>query len=422
MAKVVFKASEDTANKTFAQIMREKYDDGMFDVDVALGVMKTGFPSIDYGLGYPVDVYVDGAWHHREIHKGILTGSYFVLASLPSTGKSTLAAQIAANIIRPYPLGSVYYLDLERACVTTHIIQITRLPRSEFDKKTGRFSISQSPMDHGDIQKLIFRIFKEKMSQPEKYKITLDQCDDFGNPIVTMQPTVVVIDSIPMIGNNLELGVAKDEKKMEESLTQMDAAQSAGAFKRMMKMILGPMKKANIIVIGITHIGTKISSNPMIPNKKDFRALGQDQIIAGGGMNTYGATNIIKIDRRSGKGYTVENGDGFNGFDSIISVVKSRTTFDAKQIPMIYDCDNGFDSIRSLIQYGIERGIIIGNRASMKFADDPDCKFSYVKIYDEIKNKAQIMDNIKKYLITDMESDFKLEKKPEQSIYIDLDY
>ena len=149
--------------------------------------------------------------------------------------------------------------------------------------------------------------------------------------------------------------------------------------------------------------------------------MAQDEIIAGGTMNTYGATNIIKTERRGGKGYTVNDGDGFNGFDSSIVVVKSRTTFDAKVIPMIYDCENGFDSIRSLIQYGIERGIITGNRARMKFVEDPECSFSYVKLYDEIRNKP-ILDNIKKYIIPTFEDPYKIDKAPEQMMNVFLDY
>ena len=649
MAKVKESSTIETndANfKSLATIMKDKYDDGLFDTDVGLGVMQTGFPLIDYGLGFGIDIYEGDEWKEREVHKGVLEGSYMLIVGQPASGKAqpmstkiptpygyitmgeivvgcivfnrrgmpvhvtgvfdqgkktvyevtfndgrkticcgehlwtvkkpgekwktvqlldilddyqeyyipnneaaefksrriiinpfelgktigrnslvtecesipneyiynskyarwniingiteaighvnedgtikiktpdssllnqikyilhslgylstivnnelffnihdrgtivgisnikeigveecrcimvddaehlyltddfivthntTLATQMAANIIRPYKLGMVEYFDLERATITSHVMDITRLPRSDFDKEnpSRRWIHSQQPADHEMIQKTILRIYKEKMTNREKYEIKLNQRDGYGNPIVTMQPTVVVIDSIPMIGSTLELGVAKDERKMEEALTQMDAAQTAGAFKRMMKMILGPMKQANIIVIGISHIGTKISSNPMIPNKKDFRALGQDEIISGGKMNTYGATNIIKTDRRGGKGYTVENGDGFNGFDSAITVVKSRTTFDAKVIPMIYDCDYGFDNVRSLIQYGIEHGIITGNRASMKFTADPDCKFSYVKLYEEIAKKPEIVKNISEHIIPTLEEPFK---------------
>src|SRR5699024_6886279 len=124
-----------------------------------------------------------------------------------------------------------------------------RLPYSDFDKRNPehRYNIIQSPTSHEDIQRTILRIYKEKMSNKERYQLKLDQHNAFGDPIITMQPTVIVIDSIPMIGNDLQLGVAKDERKMEEALSQMDAAQTAGAFKRMMKMILGPMKQANII-------------------------------------------------------------------------------------------------------------------------------------------------------------------------------
>lgn len=415
---------KSTEGMTLAATLRSTYDDGMFESDIGLGVFRTGFPNIDYGLAFPVDVYQNGEWKYREIHKGILMGSYLMLVSDSGCGKTTLATQIAANIIRPYENGLVHYLDLERGETSTRIMALAKLPREDFDPKNPnrRFIISQEPKSHEDIQRLIMRIYKTKMANVEKYKITLDQHDEDGAQITTLVPTVIVADSIPMIGNRLELGDSKDEKKMEAALTQMDAAQSAGAFKRMIKMILGPMKEANIILIGISHLGVKIQSNPMIHNKKDFRGLGADELIAGGKMNTYGATNILKIDRRGGKGYTVEAGDGFNGYDSLITVVKSRTTFDAKVIPAVYDCENGFDAIRSSIQYGIEKGIITGNRANMKFTADPECKFSYVKLYDELQKKPEILKGIQTHIIGDMENAFKIDKAPESNYNIFLEY
>lgn len=429
MAKV--KATESTnqggdksTEKSLASIMRDKYDDGLFDSDVGLGVIQSGFPLIDYGLGFGVDIYQDREWKEREVHKGILEGSYMIITGDSGTGKTTLASQLAGNIIRPYDQGMVYYFDLERATILSHIMDITRYQSFEFDEDNPkhRWTISQNPADAETIQKTILRIYMEKMANPEKYTITLNQKDSYGNPIVTMQPSVVVIDSIPMIGSVLDANVAKDARKMETALTQMDAAQTAGAFKRMMKMVLGPMKKTNIILIGITHLGVKINSNPMIPNKKDFRSLGQDEIIAGGKMNTYGATNIIRTNRRGGKGYTTENGDGFNGFDSMITVIKSRTTFDAKAIPMIYDCDYGFDNVRSLIQYGIDHGMITGNRASMKFTADPDCRFSYVKLYEEIAKKPEIIQNISKIILPSLEEPFKKKEDTRDMMSIFFEY
>jgi hypothetical protein len=413
-------------DQSLGAVMREKYsDDGLFETDINLGTFKTGFPTLDYALGFPVDIYNKEDWIRRDIMKGVLVGSYFLIVGETFTGKSTAAIQIASNIIRPYENSNVYHIDLERATSDiSRIIQISKLPRADFDilNPNRRYIIRQSPTDHDTIQKIVLRYYKEKMANKDKYLIKLGQYNSYGDEIVAMIPTVIIIDSIPMISNALDINDSKDAKKLESILSQMDAAQTAGQFKRMMKTILGPMKEANIIVIGISHMGTKIQSNPMIHNKKDFRGLGADEMIAGGRMNTYGATNIIKTDRRGGKGYLVENGDGFNGFDGMITLVKTRTTFDAKQVPMIYDCENGFDPIRSMIQYAIERGIITGNRASMKFTNDPECKFSYVKLYDELRNKPAINENIKKFIIPDLESDFKIEKPPESIMNIFMDY
>lgn len=423
MAKI--KSISDTDHMSLGASMRAKYaDDGLFETDINLGTFNSGFPTLDYKLAFPVDIYKKDEWIAREIAKGVLMGSYLMIVGDSGTGKSTIATQIASNIARPYQYSLVDHRDLERSAILPHVIQLSKLPRSDFDisNPNYRYILSQKPADHETLQKIILRYWREKMANKDKYLIQLDQRNEYGDKIITMQPTVMIVDSVPMIGHTLDFADAKDVKKMEILLSQMDAAQSAGAFKRMIKTVLGPMKEANIILIGISHIGQKIASNPMIHNKKDFRGLGQDEIIAGGKMNTYGAMNIIKTDRRSGKGYTIENGDGFNGFDAMITVVKTRTTVDGQLVPMIYDCDNGFDAIRSMIQYGIERGIITGNRAAMKFTNDPECKFSGVHLYEDVRSKPEIGANLKKFIIPDLESNFKIEKQPEPIMNIFVDY
>lgn len=106
----------------------------------------------------------------------------------------------------------------------------------------------------------------------------------------------------------------------------------------------------------------------------------------------------------------------------MITVVKSRTTFDAKLIPMIYDCDNGFDSLRSLIQYGLDKGIITGNRASMKFTADPECKFSYVRLYEDLKSKPEILQNLTKFVVPDLEKPFAVDHAPDQFMQVFMEY
>src|SRR5699024_2828617 len=81
------KNTEIENGKNLAAIMRDKYDDGSFESDMELGVMKSGFPSIDYGLAYVVDVYKQNEWQSREVQKGILNGSYMLIVGKTSSGK-----------------------------------------------------------------------------------------------------------------------------------------------------------------------------------------------------------------------------------------------------------------------------------------------------------------------------------------------
>ena len=70
---------------------------------------------------------------------------------------------------------------------------------------------------------------------------------------------------------------------------------------------------------------------------------------------------------------------------------------------MVFNYKYGFDSLRSLIIYGIEKGIIDGNKLRLKFKEDTSFTFTFKDIYNEVNDKP-IWESIKKYIIPELET------------------
>ena len=84
-----------------------------FDCNASVISYKTGFPVLDYYLGYKVNVFDrDNNLIETYPSIGITAGSYVEFIGKPSTSKTTTAVQIAANIVRNFDNGTVIHFDL----------------------------------------------------------------------------------------------------------------------------------------------------------------------------------------------------------------------------------------------------------------------------------------------------------------------
>ena len=93
----------------------EKKGDDYFDCNASVVTYKTGIPQLDYYLGYRINVYNDNddvIDTYPSI--GITGGSMVTFIGKPSTAKTTTAAQIAANIVRPFENGFIVHFDLNK--------------------------------------------------------------------------------------------------------------------------------------------------------------------------------------------------------------------------------------------------------------------------------------------------------------------
>ena len=82
--------------------------------------MSMGYPTrlapmLDYMLGYNVHVYEGDQYIETYPSLGIKDGSVVMIVGKSSTAKTTMAIQIASNIVRNYQEGVVIHYDIERS-------------------------------------------------------------------------------------------------------------------------------------------------------------------------------------------------------------------------------------------------------------------------------------------------------------------
>ena len=130
---------------------RGKKSDGYFDCNASVISYSTGFPVLDYYLGYKVNV-CDEEGHFKESYPslGITAGSYVLFIGKPSTSKTSTAVKIAGNIVRNFDNGMVIHFDMEQAMNYSRIQALTKLHMN--DMMDGKYILRQEKVTLGDIK------------------------------------------------------------------------------------------------------------------------------------------------------------------------------------------------------------------------------------------------------------------------------
>ena len=191
-----------------------------FDINASVISYRSGFPVLDYYLGYRVNVFDD---NNKLIDSypciGIPGGSYIEFIGKPSTSKTTTAVQIAANIVRKFENGTILHFDLEQAMNISRIQALTRFSINEIQEK---YVLRQEQTTLEDMKEMIVEVCEEKHSHPEIYKYESTYRDEFDKPIMLYEPTVVILDSIATISNGLNIESKKDLEKMKENFVMVN--------------------------------------------------------------------------------------------------------------------------------------------------------------------------------------------------------
>lgn len=386
----------ETQRNVLMEALRSNDKTGeLFENNSTFTAYKTGYPALDYNLGFNVNVFND----NDELIEtypalGVTTGSIVTIIGKSHVGKTTLAIQIASNIVRPFPSGVVIHYDLEGGTNMTRIGVLSRYQASEM--KNGKYVLRQHGASIEEIKMSIAKIYKEKVDNPKLYQYETGKLDEFGKPIVAFEPTCIIIDSVaalsPMINENTKDGI----KALEEISSQTDTMRLTAEVGRFLKECLPMMKAGNIIMFLINHIKTKPGMG--VPQAPELRFLKQDETLPCGKALQYYTNTMIRLTAIGAEKYSLED-DGFNGFGVQAQFIKNRSNADGTIAPLVFDKLTGYDSLRSSFMLAKSLGMTGGNRNGYYFINDKEQKFTLSEIHDYFAENREMYKLMYGYIV-----------------------
>ena len=332
------------AERFRAQMAKTK--DPRMEEAVADVMYPTGFLPFDFLNGYKVHVKSDTQdfWYSSV---GIVDGSSTMILGRSGSGKTTIALQMAANIIRPFPEATIFYDDIEGGSNDTRRELLTHFTPEECQQ---RIIYRNTAVSAENFYKRIASIYEIKMNNRADFEYDTGKLDSQGNKIYKLIPTVYILDSLALL--------TPEKLTEEEELSgQMSTTATAKTNTAVFKRIISKLKAANIILFTINHINDKIEINAFTHSKAQISFLKQGETLPGGKAALYLANNMIRVD--DGAKLKETDGLGINGKIVDFEIIKSRTNAAGRSVPMVFDFTNGFDDILSLFMFLKSTGAII---------------------------------------------------------------
>lgn len=405
--KIMDEADRAQTYNPLLAALKENDKKNLFSTNVTTIFHKTGFPLIDYYFGAVMNVHDElGKIIKQEPRIGQAAGTFNLIIGNTGSAKTTLAVQIAGNIIRQYANANAILFDCEQRTDISRCENITKLPSLYF--QNDKFMLKSGTVSLETIQEMIVKTYVTKMKLKKEIMVNSGFKDEFGKDIMIFPPTIAIIDSVTTVLNEtFSPDSAKEASDAEKMRGNTEGARDAKTLKGFFKDILPLCKEANIIIYGINHINTNMSMNAFIPVAKQQNFLKQDESIPGGKTMLYYPHNIIKLTAKPSDDFS-EDSDGFKGHMVMVEPIKSSSNQSGNNskglsFEMVFSQKDGFDSLRSMIMYGKEYGLIEGNKSRMKFKDDDSFTFSFKNIYKE-KNEKPIWESLKKFVFPNLDT------------------
>ena len=332
------------ADRFRAQMAKTK--DPRMEEAVADVLYPTGFLPFDFLNGYRVHVKseTEDFWYNSV---GIVDGSSTTVCGRSGAGKTTVALQMAANIVRPFPEATIFFDDIEGGSNATRRELLTHFTPEEAEQ---RIIYRNTAVSAENFYKRIASIYEIKMNNRADFEYDTGKLDSRGNKIYKLIPTVYILDSLAMLTPEK---LTEEEELSGQMSTTATAKTNTAAFKR----IVPKLKAANIILFTINHINDKIEVNAFTHTKSQVSFLKPGETLPGGKAALYLANNLIRVD--DGAKLKETDGLGINGKIVDFEIIKSRTNAAGRSVPMVFDFPSGFDDILSLFMFLKSTGAII---------------------------------------------------------------
>lgn len=341
---------------------------------------------VAYPTGYLVFDFKNGSVVHvrSEIKSfsyysvGVADGSMIMIIGRSGCGKSTWCWQAAANIVRPFKTSCIFADVVESGMPVNRQEFLTKFSPEEFDDRVVARNIGITAENFYERIKMIHDM---KNSNRDAYEYDTGKCDNRGNRIFKLEPTVYLLDSIAML--------MPEKYTTEDELSgQMSATAAAKTNSSIFKRIIPMLKSANIILILINHITTSMSIDIYHKQKAQVSYLKQDEALPGGRTIIYLANNIIRMD--DVEKLTAEKEFGINGSIVEFTLIKSRSNRAGQSVKMVFDQDNGFDQELSMFLFLKETGHVKGAGAYLYLEGLDTVKFAQRNFKSKLHSSGEL--------------------------------
>lgn len=322
---------------------------------------------LNYPMGIDIFDYRNARIENDEILAGFNGGKIITFIGKSGSGKTSAALKLGFNIIAPYDSGILIHMDYENASNPARAYTIARTCGLNKKSLKGRYKYLNENIYTETLYKLVKSTAKLKLENFEELKISSGKEDENGNEIFVLPPTVIVVDSWA--------SVIPDEISNEEELSgQMSATSIARQNNAVIKRITQPMAKANITLIVVNHITTKVEINPYQRSAKELNYLGNDESTPGGSSVNYLADSLIKL--APGSKLEEDKDFGIKGFYVTGIFLKTRSNEAGRPFELIFNQKIGFDNFYTNFNYLKKQKYLRGNGRAYYFDFAPDIKFT----------------------------------------------
>lgn len=337
----------------------------------------TGFLGFDFMNGTVVHVKNDNMdFKYNSV--GIVDGSIVMIIGRSGCGKTTFTTQSMAEIIKPFKSSCIYADHVEAGIIQSRLETLTELTGKELNEV---YLARNSGVNSENVYERIKMIHDLKLSNTSDYEYNTGLVDDNGNPIIKLEPTCYMLDSLAV----LMPGKLTEEESMSGQMSTTAAAKTnAQLFRRILPML----KSANIILFVINHITEKVDISMFAKKAAQLSYLKPDETLPGGRTPVYLSNLLIRLDDRS----KLKETEGFCIKGSIVelTLLKSRSSAAGNSINLVFDLDRGFDRELSMFQLLKEKGYVKGAGAYLYFDGYNDIKFSQKNFKSKLQENEEL--------------------------------
>lgn len=364
----------------------------LFKTNDEFAVYSTGFKSLDSINAFRI-TYTDSKGNVcSDIVEGVIGGRFITIVGSSGTGKSTLADQIAWNIIKDFDEGLAIHVDVEQTVLRQRLLDTIGITTD--DPRAERFIIDKHHTYVEDVLTMVDDICKEKEAAKDAAMYEADGKWFGKKTIKVYQPTVIIVDSLPSF-------TSKTVDTAEVS-TQMATNREVNVVAQFYTKLLAKMNKYNVTIIATNHIRPKIVVDVYNQPPPQLMLLKASETMPRGQAPVFYASTVLRLNA-SGKSALLSKEEyGFEGFKCIAQAAKSKTSFIGGSTPLIFTEDHGFDEAYTMLLALYDNGLVCGmnykNRDGLYVASNPELKFSKANFGEKYKNNPEFKAVIDKTL------------------------